>query len=297
MSVDSSLFTIKTPLRRREVAVHMAERSRGSWFLQQRLRFIEARLFWSGRINRSDLMDHYSIHRSVASEDLAEYRRLAPRNAIYDRSNKVYRAGKRFLPIFGAPALQGLFAHSVLEDGLPGPRPSFELVPSPNRAADPGVARNVIAAAQTGFALKVFYRSMETPAGHWRWIEPHCLVSDGHRWHVRAYCRERGGFRDFVLGRLEIADETAPRTVDPITDAQWHEFVEVEIRPHHKLNRAQAELVAADFGMANGCATFDCRRALLWYVLVNLGLDEERSPPRQLIELTDPELRQYAGFH
>ncbi|MGN2434299.1 WYL domain-containing protein [Pseudomonas viridiflava] len=296
MSVDSSLFTIKTPLRQREVAVQMAERSRGNWFSQQRLQFIEARLFWSGRINRSDLMEHYSIHRSAASEDIAEYLRLAPRNAVYDRSSKVYRAGKRFLPIFGAPALQGLFAHSVLEDGSPSPRPLFELVPSSNRTADPGVAQNVIAAAHAGFALKVFYRSIEAPNGRWRWIEPHCLVSDGHRWHVRAYCRARGGFRDFVLGRMEIADETAPQTIDPITDAQWHEFVAVEIRPHQKLNAAQAPLVATDFGMQDGRAIFSYRRALLWYVLFSLGSDEDRSPPRQLVELLDVNMRQICRF-
>lgn len=54
---------------------------------------------------------------------------------------------------------------------------------------------------------------------------------------------------------MEIADETAPRTVDPITDAKWHE----------KLNAAQAQLVATDFGMQNGSAMFSCLRTLLWY--------------------------------
>lgn len=179
---------------------------------------------------------------------------------------------------------------------MPASSAPFESIPSSVRAADPGIARNIIAAAQAGFALKVFYRSMEAPSGQWRWIEPHCLISDGHRWHVRVYCRERAAFRDFVLGRMEIADETAPRTVDSSSDAQWHEFVEVLIRPHHKLYAAQAELIAKDFGMLDGYARFDCRRALLWYALVNLGLYEERSPPRQLIELTDPSLRRYAGF-
>lgn len=110
-----------------------------------------------------------------------------------------------------------------------------------------------------------------------------------------AFCRERGAFRDFVLSRMEVADETAPRSVDPSTDAQRHEFVVVQIRPHHKLSPAQAQLVATDFGMSNGIATFDCRRALLWYVLLNLGLDEERLPPRQLIDLSDPHLLQSAA--
>ena len=86
-------------------------------------------------------------------------------------------------------------------------------------------------------------------------------------------------------------------SVQAVADAQWHHFVAVEIRPHQKLNPAQAKLVAADFGMQNGSAIFSYRRALLWYVLVNLGLGEDRSPPKQLIELLDVDLRHYAGFH
>ena len=290
------LVTIKSPLRRRASPVVLSEGSRGSWFSQQRLRFIEARLFWHGRVNRSDLVDHFAIHRSVASEDLAEYRRVAPRNAVYDRRSKAYRAGRGFLPVFGPPALVGLLAHSVLGDGLPSPGTPFETVAIPGRSADPVVARNVIAAAQRGFALKVFYRSMDTPAGRWRWIEPHSLVFDGFRWHVRAYCRERGEFRDFVLGRMERADETGVQTVDPDSDAHWQETIEVEIQPHRELTVEQAELVALDYCMDSGRARFSCRRALLWYALVNLGLDEERSPPRQLLELVHPGLRALAGF-
>lgn len=293
---QSALITIKSPLRHRANPVELPGGARGSWFSQQRLRFIEARLFWHGRVNRSDLVDHFAIHRSVASEDLAEYRRVAPRNAVYDRRSKAYRAGRGFLPIFGPPAMAGLLAHGLLNDGLPSPQISFETVSVPERAADPVVARNIIAAAQEGFALKVFYRSMDTPAGRWRWIEPHSLVSDGFRWHVRAYCRERGEFRDFVLGRMERADETGPRLTPPESDSHWVQLIHIAIRPHHLLTPEQAELVAIDYGMSNGQALFSCRRALLWYALINLGLEEERSPPRQLLELADPEIRTMVGF-
>ncbi len=296
MVEQSALLTIKSPLRHRATPVELSDGSRRSWFSQQRLRFIEARLFWHGRVNRSDLVDHFAIHRSVASEDLAEYRRVAPRNAVYDQRTKTYRLGRGFLPVFGPPALAGLLAHSVLNDGLPSPAPPFEIVTIPGRMADPVVARNIIAAVQGGFALKVFYRSMDMPAGRWRWIEPHSLVSDGFRWHVRAFCRERGAFRDFVLGRMECADETGPQTVDPDSDVHWHELVDIEVRPHRKLTPEQAELVALDYCMNGGLAQFSCRRALLWYALVNLGLDEGRSPPRQLLELVDPAIRTLAGF-
>lgn len=290
------LVTIKSPLRHRTDQVEFSQKARGSWFSQQRLLFIEARLFWHGRVNRSDLVEHFAIHRSVASEDLAEYRRVAPRNAVYDRRSKVYRAGRGFIPIFGPPGMAGLLAHSLLGDGLPSPGASFEAIKTPSRAADPVVARNIIAAAQRGFALKVFYRSMGTPAGRWPWIEPHSLVSNGFRWHVRAFCRERREFRDFVLGRMEQADETGPLTANPESDTRWHQLIEVEIRPHRKLTSEQAVLVGLDYGMNDGLARFTCRQALLWYALINLGLDEERSPPRQLLELADPSVITLAGF-
>ena len=34
------------------------ERSELRWGVEQRLEFIEFRLFWEGHVNRSDLMDH-----------------------------------------------------------------------------------------------------------------------------------------------------------------------------------------------------------------------------------------------
>jgi hypothetical protein len=62
-------------------------------------------------------------------------------------------------------------------------------------------------------ALSVRYQSMSRPSPVRRVIEPHAVVHDGFRWHARAFDREIGEFRDFVLGRTSKPKATgaAPR--------------------------------------------------------------------------------------
>jgi predicted DNA-binding transcriptional regulator YafY len=43
---------------------------------------------------------------------------------------------------------------------------------------------------------------MSTAVPSWRWIEPHACAFDGLRWHVRAFCRKDGVFKDFLLSRI-----------------------------------------------------------------------------------------------
>lgn len=292
MNHDFALLTIKPPLKARRTPVSLSRQTRGSWFTEQRLRFIESRLFWSGEINRIDLMTRFGIHRSIASKDLAAYQALAPRNAVYDRRQKLYRAGKRFLPIFDSPTLWRLLGHTLVTDQFPGSGDFFQWVQPLGRAAEPATTRNVIAAANARIAIKIFYRSMDNPQGSWRWIEPHSLIFDGHRWHARAYCHQRGDFRDFVLSRIERAEETRFGTVESTKDDAWHATVDVALKPHRLLSAPQAKLVERDFGMMSGKLVVQIRRALVRYLLVNLGLDENRQPPRQVLELVDPMLRE-----
>ena len=53
-------------------------------------------------------------------------------------------------------------------------------------------------------------------------IEPHALAHDGFRWHARAFDRETGEFRDFVLGRLSKPGSAAEPRSRAADDAAWH---------------------------------------------------------------------------
>ncbi|GAA0571339.1 WYL domain-containing protein [Caenispirillum bisanense] len=285
---------IKSPLTERSNPVELPDRVEASWFARQRLRFIESRLFWSGRVNRADLMRLFGVHQSVASKDLTDYQLLAPKNAVYDKSQKTYRAGSHFVPVFDTPTLTDLFGHVLLGDGFAAGRPLFDSVPLPLRPGDPVIVRNVIQAVEDGLAIHIHYRSLNNPDGVWRWIEPHAIIYDGQRWHVRAWCRRTSEYRDFNLGRMGAAEETGDAKTSPDDDTAWHRVVDVALRPHPSLSAAQAALVAHDYGMEDGELALPCREALLGYLLANLGLDHDQGPPRQLLALADPNVREKA---
>jgi hypothetical protein len=68
--------------------------SRRRWSSDQRIEFIEFRLFWEGRVNRSDITEKFGVSIPQASADLAHYREIAPNNMRYDGSAKQYLPSK-----------------------------------------------------------------------------------------------------------------------------------------------------------------------------------------------------------
>src|SRR5262245_18436339 len=70
---------------------------------EQRLEFIEFRLFWEGGVSRSDLIEQFGVSVPHASNDLTAYRELAPENVTYDLSGKRYVPAPGFRPMFLKP--------------------------------------------------------------------------------------------------------------------------------------------------------------------------------------------------
>jgi hypothetical protein len=268
------------------------------WNVEQRLAFIEERLFWLRAVNRTDLMQRFGVSVSQASADIAQYLALKPAGVDYDKSAKRYVAGDDFRPVLGAPdAAKILGELRLLEFGLLSPAdvtlgeaPPFAAAPLPDRPVDPFVLRAVLSAVRGGQALAIRYQSMSRPEPAARTIEPHALAFDGFRWHVRAFDRESGEFRDFVIGRM-----TAPRAAGaaqsrPADDADWNAFVMLEIAPHPKLTAAQTRAIAVDYGIRGKSTTLRVRRSLLFYALKRLGLDvppDTRPPNEQQIVLVN----------
>src|SRR4051794_6862761 len=114
------------------------------WAPEQRLEFIEFRLFWDGAVNRSDLMDRFGISEPQASKDLATYRDLASDNLEYDSSKKRYVAANSFRPVFLKPNPDRYLAQlkaitdGILESGDTwiAALPASGVVPVPTRRID-----------------------------------------------------------------------------------------------------------------------------------------------------------------
>lgn len=266
------------------------------WSIEQRTAFIEERLFWLGEVNRTDLVRRFGVSMGQASVDIARYLAHAPQGVTYDKRAKRYVADAAFRPVLAAPDAARFLGELRLvnaglmaaEDTLAGNVPPFDAAPLPERAIDAFVLRAVLTAIRRRLALAVTYQSMSRPQPMRRLIEPHALAHDGFRWHARAFDRETGAFRDFVLGRIGAPHLETQAQAQPGEDRDWHAFVTLEIAPHPGLTPAQAKAIALDYGMTKGRARVRVRRALLFYALRRLGLDlkpDARPPHEQHIVL------------
>ncbi|MEI2686320.1 MAG: hypothetical protein V9G14_08660 [Cypionkella sp.] len=79
-----------------------------NWGAERRNAFIEFRVFWHGRINRSDLMDTFGISLQQASLDLAGYADQWKRNLVYDKSQRAYVRGRSLRAAFHHAQRRGL---------------------------------------------------------------------------------------------------------------------------------------------------------------------------------------------
>lgn len=272
------------------------------WGVEQKLQFIEFRLFWEGHVNRSDLIDKFGVSPNQASGDLNRYIALAPDNMVYDKSGKTYVRASAFQPLFLKPdATQYLSQVRSLAEGIITPDdawignlPAFDATPAPARGIDPVALRSIVIAIRRHEAIEVLYQSMSAPDPEWRWIAPHALAFDGFRWHARSFCEKSGLFKDFVLSRIAETKQTRLSDIQAANDTDWQEFVDLEVGPHPALSDGQRRAIELDYGMSDGGVRIPVRKALLYYALKRLGLDTDpaarRPQDQQIILLNKREI-------
>jgi hypothetical protein len=270
------------------------------WNIERRLEFIEFRLYWDGRVNRSDLVRAFNISVPQASADLTRYQELAPGNAVYDKTAKTYVSGPEFQPHFLKPSADQYLAQirSVAAGVLRNEEtwldrlPSFAVVPLFRRPIAPGTLQTVLRTIRNHSAIRVEYQSFSRPKPIWRWIAPHSLGFDGFRWHSRAWCYEHDDFRDFVLARIHSFGESRPSDIDQSDDAEWHLQVTLRIAPHPELDPGARRAIELEYGMTRGSIEIKTQLSLSKYLERLLGLDLDPklvSPLRQQIVLVNRE--------
>lgn len=266
-----------------------------SWGQERRLEFIDFRLRWEGRLNRSDLTEFFGISVPQASLDIAKYLELAPGRAHYDKSSRVYVADGMFSPLFAGNEperyLSELLARKMgvvpQELSFLGWTPPLDIAPRPGRMIDAHTLKPILEAIRQHTSLAVVYQSMWDPEPVQRTIAPHALGHDGMRWHVRAYCYLRKKYLDFILGRITEVEPGLEAGKTGEDDVIWHRIVPLILAPHPALSESQQRAIARDFGMKDGTLAVQCRQAFLFYTLRNLRLLREgvEAPRDQQITL------------
>ncbi|MCD9126017.1 WYL domain-containing protein [Luteimonas fraxinea] len=264
---------------------------RGRWGQDRRLEFIDSRLYWDGRVNRSSLTDFFGISVPQASADLAEYQARAPGNVSYDRSERTYVTTPDFKPILVDSTsgrylaeLYALTTGTIPPDiSFVGKGPLTAIVKHPTRLVPAELLRAVLRAIDIGEGLDITYQSMSRPEPSRRVVSPRALSYDGFRWHLRAFCHKREEFADFVFARVLEHRVAAAPTAVPEIDEEWERFLTVEIGPHPGLSPGQRKAIELDYGMVDGRLEIRTRQCLAYYLLRRLGLHRSTDalPPNE----------------
>lgn len=256
--------------------------SKPRWGQARRLAFIDLRLQYDGRINRSDLISYFDISMPQASADLGLYQSQARGNMTYDPSARVYIAQPGFRAQYKRSTAPRYLddihrlARGVVEadESFVGFMPPTGVVATPARAIGAAEVATLVQAIRDKAALRVRYQSMDHPTSLSLVLSPHAMGFDGLRWHVRAWCHGRKIFRDFAIGRLQVdGPAEGEQEINPELDAGWNTQVAVELVPHPKLSPDQRDTVMRDYDMQGGKLILECRKAMLFYTLRHLNLE------------------------
>jgi hypothetical protein len=222
---------------------------------RDRLAFIELRLRFVGEFRRQDLVSRFGIQTAAATRDLGAYKNLAPRNLDYDAKSKAYRCGEWFRPVFAFSADRVL---TWLSQGFGDAEPLRLRSPFPcegmvvSSKIDLDTLSVVTRAIYSKSPVEISYRAL-TSGLTTREIVPFALADNGQRWHVRAFDRRSGEFRDFVLARIAdakvLTGEVGEHEI-PARDNQWNRIVDLELVPH-PANVQHPDTIEAEYGMAS----------------------------------------------
>ncbi len=253
--------------------MHLSEISQAQ---KERLSHIDFRTYFLGEIGRSDIVSRFGIGEAAATRDITLYRELAHKNLEYDTKAKSYVMSEAFRPLFVYSPPQVLAALSLGfgEDFVGSHKPmiSCETPAELNRPLLPVLAA-LTRAIHHKKVVRIQYRSIESGPSS-REIVPFFLVDNGLRWHVRAYCRNREAFIDFVITRIAdpmIIDSEPQEHETREADIQWNRIVEMELVAHPKLQHP--ETIEMDYAMQDGVLKVNVRAAVAGYVLRRWNVD------------------------
>ncbi len=247
-----------------------------------RLEYLDRLFFWDGAATRASLIKQFGISNAQAALDFRTYLAEAPKDALhYDASARRYRADASF------EQLTGKASSIELEQLLSSaPLPAFDRLPDLQRTQDLRVLRPMFRAFRANEATQIVYQSMRDPEPMTRWIAPVRFASDGVRLHVRAWCFEREGFRDFHPARIDpdhSFSKTKPADAVP-RDDDWFTWAILKLKPHSRLTEAQQRVVRIEFGFNGDVLEARTRKALEFYTERRWGL-EQKEPRLQRVSI------------
>lgn len=206
---------------------------------------------------------------------IAQYQELAPHNLEYNPKGKVSVRASWFRPLFDFPAERVL---AWLSEGGRKPIRWRGVVSQEGTASPDQLDLELLSVLARAFhrnaAVGISYRALSSGLTTRR-IVPFVFADNSLRWHVRAFDRRSGEFRDFVLGRLDdacIVDGAVTDYEKPDQDIQRNRVTELMLVPH-PTNVQHPDTIEVEYGMENGVFKARVRAAMAGYLLCRRYVD------------------------
>jgi hypothetical protein len=246
---------------------------------------IDSFVYWRGEINSTYLAKVLKVSNDSAKRFIKKYKETFPQKLIYDSTAKVFRANLNANIFDKTPSLLNVARFidqdSFFEQGQLTTDHNHSVtyfVTPPQRNLNPNIVSKIIIACELKQRLDVDYLSLNAQSiDIGRIIQPHSLVYDGIRWHVRAYDEGDSQFKDFNLARFmnEVTVENRlDNQVDKSKDVDWNTDIEVTIQADPRLPEIQKYCIEKEYGMEDGKLRIKCRVAMVNYLIMRLGLNQ-----------------------
>jgi len=252
-----------------------------------RLCFIERQLLWERRLTTTMLMGTFGISRPQAQKDIKLYQQLAP------KATKPYQLGIPFhqpTESFEPVLLSGEdLQWQSIEDYAPPNAGHATEMPMLKRRHNLPVLARLLSAIEHQRSIEAVIATMSSPKGRTRRLTPTSVAFVNNRYHVRAFCWDHMGYRDFLIGRFISNPEVvkAPRNnknsgkyapafeqcngVPLEADTDWKQMVELELKPNPHLSGEQQALIVSDYELERrgDWKRVTMRKPLIGYFLVD----------------------------
>jgi hypothetical protein len=252
-----------------------------------RLCYIERQLLWERRLTTTMLMETFGISRPQAQKDNKLYQQLAPKaTKPYQLGIPYHQPTESFEPVLlSGEDLQW----QSIEDYAPPSAGHATEMPMLKRRHNLPVLARLLSAIEHQRSIEAVIATMSSPKGRGRRLTPTAVAFVNNRYHVRAFCWDHMGYRDFLIGRfmsnpkvvktprsVKNWGENAPafercNGVPPEVDTEWEQMVELELKPNPHLSGEQQSLIVSDYELEQGGTSkrITIRKPLIGYFLVD----------------------------
>lgn len=245
-----------------------------------RLSFIDFKLYYTGVLSRSDLIDEFNVSEITASRIIAEYKTIKENNFYYNQSEKKFFLNlKEFVPFVDISAEDAL---TMLASGFDKNRIikkkgfiKFEKIGVDTNPICNEKVAVITRAIYQGFMVSCVYNSVAGREPFERDLVPLVILFDGINWIFRANHPDADGdvkYKNFNFSRIVSVKEKpnkVGREYGLDYDALWNSIVPLDIEIKSDLDKNAKERVRRDYGMSDDAnrILMTERAAFVWIIL------------------------------